>query len=114
MGLRGKERDGQRSVTHSTNEGETMNHLMHGLLDSLRQQDPNVRLTLDALQERGVGATDAEDRVAQALMACVWEVTEGLPDRSSEVLQGLREGHSIDDLFAPNRYKGANLALDQH
>lgn len=86
-----------------------MNHLMQDLLQSLRQDNPDVRLTLDALQDRGVAAKEAEDRVAQALMACVWEVTEGLPDRSAEVLGGLRGGRSLDELFAPDRYKGVEL-----
>ncbi|MET0660478.1 MAG: hypothetical protein ABW110_20225 [Steroidobacteraceae bacterium] len=91
-----------------------MNHLMHDLLESLRQENPDVRDTLHALHENGLAQADAEDRVAQALMACVWEVTEGLPDRSGEVLAGLRAGRSIDELFAPDRYKGENAPGREH
>lgn len=89
-----------------------MNLLMRDLMQSLQQDNTDVRNTIDVLHGRGMPAADAEDRVAQALMACVWEVTEGLPDRSGEVLAGLRAGRSIDELFAPGRYKGEN-ALDR-
>jgi hypothetical protein len=89
-----------------------MNHLMHDLMQSLREDNADVRHTLDALHERGLAPPEAEDQVAQALMACVWEVTEGLPDRSREVLAGLREGRSIHELFAPERYKDDDIALN--
>lgn|SRR5262245_41466689 len=60
---------------------------------------------------------DIRGKLDTALEGCVWERARGLPDRWPSVLELLRQGHSLPEIFPDlydknghNRFSAARLA----
>ncbi len=73
-------------------------------VESMLQQNEDVRQTYDALLARGQSAEEAKLELARALLGCLWEVWHKHPDRWDDVLKGLRDGQSTDELFPDALY----------
>jgi hypothetical protein len=65
------------------------------------------KATYKALREQGLTKTQAEEEIACALMACMWETLKGWPNRWSSVLAELRNGRSTTELFPDALYEDA-------
>src|SRR6516225_11063322 len=66
---------------------------------NLIRENEDVRLTVKALEARGVLRRKAELEIGRAFLGCLWEARRGMPDRWPAVLRGLREGQSSAKLF---------------
>jgi hypothetical protein len=76
---------------------------------NLMREHEDVRLTVQALEARGVLRRKAELEIGRAFLGCLWEAQHGMPDRWPAVLQGLREGKSSAELFRDELYDGKAL-----
>jgi hypothetical protein len=77
--------------------------MMRAIRNLIRENE-DVRLTVKALEARGLPRGEAELKITRAFLGCFWEVHHGMPDRWPAVLQGLREGKSSSELFPDGLY----------
>ena len=82
---------------------------MERVVRNLIRENEDVRLTVKALEVRGVPRRKAELEIGRAFLGCLWEARHGMPDRWSAVLRGLREGKSSAELFPDELYDGRAL-----
>ena len=54
---------------------------------------------MNAMRARGLSEDEAETEIARALIGCLWETNQGMPDRWAVVLRAVSEGQSTADLF---------------
>src|SRR6516225_1045094 len=73
---------------------------------NLIRENEDVRLTVKALEARGVLRRKAELEIGRAFLRCLWEAGHGMPDRWPAVLRGLREGKSSAELFSEELHDG--------
>jgi len=73
---------------------------------NLIRENEDVRLTVKALEARGVLRRKAELEIGRAFLRCLWEAGHGMPDRWPAVLRGLREGKSSAELFPEELHDG--------
>ena len=73
---------------------------------NLIRGNEDVRLTVKALEARGVLRRKAELEIGRAFLRCLWEAGHGMPDRWPAVLRGLREGKSSAELFPEELHDG--------
>jgi hypothetical protein len=73
------------------------------------RENEDVRLTVKALEARGVLRRKAELEIGRAFVGCLWEARNGMPDRWPAVLRGLRDGKSSAELFPDEPYDGKAL-----
>jgi hypothetical protein len=66
----------------------------------------HARTAFHALQARGMPESEAENEIARALLGCVWEMYQGLPNRFGSAMDELCYDTSVTDLF-PAAYASA-------
>jgi hypothetical protein len=74
---------------------------------NLIRENEDVRLTVKALETRGVLRRKAELEIGRAFLRCLWEARHGMPDRWPAVLRALREGKPSTELFPDGKVFGS-------
>lgn len=70
------------------------------------REDERFHRAFAALRIRGASEKDAEEELARALLGCLWEASNGHPDRTTDVLQSIENGRSSLELFPDELYNG--------
>src|SRR5262245_2271856 len=82
---------------------------MARVVRNLIRENDDVRLTVKALEARGVPRRKAELELGRAFLGGLWEARHGMPDRWPAVLRELRAGKSSAELFPDEPYDGKVL-----
>jgi hypothetical protein len=70
------------------------------LVRELLRDNPEVRSAFDAMRKRQLSSEEARAELGRAFLACLWEMERGRQNRWLQVLHGLRDGHSTEELVA--------------
>jgi hypothetical protein len=83
---------------------------------NLIRENEDVRLTVKALEARGVLRRKAELEIGRAFLRCLWEARHGMPDRWPQCFEGCAKGNPALNYFPTERssvpYRSIGLALD--
>jgi hypothetical protein len=69
------------------------------LVSEMVRDNSAVRSTFEAMREHRMSSEEARGELGRAFLGCLWEMEMGLPNRWLQVLNGLREGRSTEELF---------------
>ena len=70
------------------------------------RNNPDAAKAVAAIGKRGSTKKWAHEEVARVLVACLFEVSHGMPDRLAACLVALSEGKTAESLFPDELYSG--------
>ena len=70
-----------------------------GALDYVLHRDTEAKAAFDRMRKQGVTLVRARREIARALIGCLWEDAQNLPDRWPDVLKALAAGASSTEIF---------------
>jgi hypothetical protein len=82
-----------------------MNNEVQIAVDGLLRENEEAQKAHRAMLQRGVSGKEAEAEIGRALLACMWEVKNGIPNRLSAVFDALANGKSCVQLFPDDKYE---------